>query len=169
MSTKKINITDPKDFQAGDLFTGTAVSEPTPGVKVRVSVKDQPLKTGSSHDGRLYVGTYMSAPYVDRTEASKDPYSNGYWESGYATREVEVKEHLRFQPGSIVKHRGGGVYVLTPDESWVALNSNRDSYWVHIGTRFEVHEKVIRDTIENVASFAKSYTLLVGPEPEEVD
>jgi hypothetical protein len=83
VSTKTITITDPKDFQAGDLYYGTYVRPNRPAIK---TVVDGGTLTLGADGKRLYVETLGGLRYVDITTEKDDL---GYWEGGYATREVE--------------------------------------------------------------------------------
>lgn len=91
MSTKTITVTDPKDFRVGDLYYGTYVRPNRPAIK---TVVDGGTLTLGADGKRLYVETLGGLRYVDITTAKDDL---GYWEGGYATREVEEPDLPRKQ------------------------------------------------------------------------
>jgi hypothetical protein len=87
VKTKTITITDPEQFQEGDLFNAELVDPANP--QARVLVEGVKLETSAAHDGRLYLRGHMRYPYANTT----GPRGSGlsYWKDASVTREVPVR------------------------------------------------------------------------------
>ena len=81
MKTKTIEITNPKDYREGDMFTGTVRNYKAPDGATSVTTITGPLRKSESWGlgGRLYVQSNL--PWVDLD----------VWEDVKVTREVEVE------------------------------------------------------------------------------
>lgn len=148
MSTKTITIVDPKDYQVGDIFTGTVkYARGNGGAEIEHTVTG-PL-TSSYMGGALFV--LPELPYII------DPD----WKNVIVTREADVFHPKTLPAGTIVRHQPltshapGERYVKIGTGGWASL----DTGWVALPNS----ESVSR-TIEDPDTFEKWYEIVYQPE-----
>ena len=152
MKTKTIEITNPKDYREGDLFTGTVRNYKAPDGATSVTTITGPLRHTDiwGSQGRLYVQSNL--PYVDLDQ----------WENVTVTREVEVEPTTQEALNDLPV---GAVVLFTPvdgeeedPEPWMKVRDEdtEEVGWINASDQ----------SLWKPASWINAYTLRVVYRPE---